>query len=291
MSEQNLEVEEVEPEEVIENEANEPSETVEAEAENDNVESGDDESQEESDTVVILEGDELEKEEAEPAPEWVKNVRKENKQLKRELKELKKSSDAETKEETPLRAKPKLEDFYSTDSDDPDKDYEADYEKWVDEKKAHEGNKAERQAELDAQADVWKARMTEYDEGKASFSPDSYKDAEMNVSDALDATRVGLIVDAFGGAAAKVVSYLGNNSDKLKELAGIKSLTQFTVAITRLEGKMTTQKRNKKPSPEKLIKGGSPLGSGGQTLKQLEKEAAQTGDYTKVFAYNKQNRA
>lgn len=291
MSEQNLEeveieVEEVESEEVIENEVDEPTDEVEAEADNDNEEGEDEDQEEDGEMVVVLEGDEPEKDEdKEPAPEWVKNVRKENKQLKRELKELKKSKDVKTEEDTPLRARPKLEDFeYDEDQ------FGDDLDKWVEEKQSFNASQKSKKDEVAAQTKVWETRMSEYDEGKSSFNDDSYTEAETNVSDALDATRVGLIVDAFGSGAAKVVSYLGNNEDKLKELAAIKSLTQFTVAITRLEGKMTTQKRNIKPKPERRIKGGTPAPSGSKTLEQLEKEADRTGDRSKIVAFKRQQK-
>lgn len=256
----------------------EQSEQSEAEA----VDDDQDETEEEEGSVVTF-GDDDEPEK-ETAPQWVRDLRKENRKLKKELSEAQKQAKSD---ETPaLGAEPKIEDF----------DYDAD--KFKDALREYDARKAKiaeaeraEEKQREEQENAWKARHAEYEEGRSSFNPDDFEAAEDAVKSVLDETQQGILVHAFGSKAAPLIMGLGANDARLKELAEIKDPVLFTREATRLEASMKVTKRKPKTSPETRVSGNAaPVDMGDKKLEQLEKEADRTGDRSKIIAYKRAQR-
>lgn len=239
--------------------------------------------------VVVTIGDEPAAETAEeeqPAPAWVKKVRQRNRELERELKETKrKLLEVTPSAEPELGEKPTLQTCdYDTEK------YEQSLTSWYDRKRKADERAANAKVEAEKAENEWKARVSSYQEAKASFKAQDFDDVEAVVLDLLNTTQQGIIVHGATDPAL-VVYALGKNEAKAKELAAIKDPVRFAFAVARLEGQLKVSTKKPSTVPEGRITGNSrPSGSIDATLERLRSEAAKTGDYTKVAAYKRSKR-
>lgn len=271
-------MENTELEEMVVEEVDNNLDIEEGDPEEENVENEED--------VISIEGETPPvQEEQHKAPEWVKEVRKRNRELNEEVKRLKAQvgQDVAVANVT-LPAKPKLEDFdYDSDL------YDEALEKWYakrEEVKLHEAKAKEAQ---EAQAKQWQGVVDNYTNAKNSLRVPDYDLAEGVVEDTLTLEQQAVILQGASNPAT-VVYALGKNKGKLDELANIKDPIKFAFAVAELQSKLKVEKRNAPPPPEKTIKG-SANGSGvDSTLEALRREAERTGDMTKVIAYKNQKR-
>ena len=259
---------------------------VEAEVETDQAESDevDSDDEAEGESVITFGDDEAPEVEGEaPAPEWVKDVRKKNRELAKELAELKKANAKAEEKPSPLSAKPTLEQAdYNEDK------FADNLAKWYAEKSKHEeAEKAKAKAEAE-QAEAWQSRVQEYNDGKASFKPEQVEDAEAIAREMLDETQQGILIEAFGGGAVPLLVGLSANEKRLKALAGIKNPIRFAVEAAKLESTMKTTTRRPKTSPETRVVGSGSTGVGAKNLEKLRAEAEKTGDYSKVAAFKRE---
>lgn len=241
------------------------------------------------DEVVVSIGEESPPQEQEPrAPEWVRELRKQNREKERRIRELeaKLQTSAQTENKpVVLGAKPRLEDHdYDTDQ------FEAALSDWYERKRAadHEAEKA-RQAEQ-AQRDAWQSRLDSYGKARAELKVRDFEDAEYTVQELLDVTQQGIVVQ-YAENPALVIYAIGKNPSKAKELADIKDPVKFAFTVAKLEKDLKVTNRKAAPPPERTVQGtGRVSGAVDSTLERLRAEAAKTGDLSKVMAYKKQLR-
>lgn len=271
------EIEEIEEiEEEIEEEETEEESEEEAEAE---------ETEEESDEIIVSIGDET-PEEAPAAPEWVRDLRRKNREDQRRIRELEEQLKArEAPKAIEVGKKPTLDDFdYDTDK------YEAAVAQWYDRKRQADAQEAQRQQAEQEQAKAWQSKLDSYVESKVSLKVKDFEDAEAAVSETLDITQQGVILQGAENSAL-VIYALGKNPKKAKELADIKDPVKFAFAVAKLETQLKVSNRKAPPPPEKTIKGAKPIsGAVDSHLERLRAEAAKTGDYTKVMQYKRQKK-
>lgn len=240
-----------------------------------NEESQTDESTEE---VTVTIGDD-QPEEEEKAPTWVREVRQRNRELERELKELKRQ---QTPAAQALGKKPSLSD--------PDIDYDEDklasrLTDYLARENAIKEQEAKAQREAESQQTEWNKKLGTYNEHKAALKVPDYDDAESSVQEAMTETQQAIIIKGAKNPALVVLA-LGKNPGKLKELAGIRDHVEFAFAVANLEAQLKVTKKPSIPSPEKKVSGtGSLSGANENQLERLREEAAKTGDFTKVMAY------
>jgi len=248
-----------------------------------NTEDGDDE------VVVSIGEDAPPHEEETRAPEWVRELRKQNREKERRIRELEARLQTTAQTENKpvvLGAKPKLEDHdYDTEK------FEAALADWYERKRAadQEAEKA-RQAEQ-AQRDAWQARLESYGKARAELKVKDFEDAESTAQELLDVTQQGIVVQGADNPAL-VIYALGKNPKKAKEIAGIKDPVKFAFAVAKLEKELKVTNRKAAPPPERTVQGtGRVSGAVDSTLERLRAEAERTGDMTKVIAYKRQKRA
>ena len=238
------------------------------------------------DETVVTFGDD-EAPEQQEAPDWVKNVRKENRALNKQVKDLEKKLTAgNAEEDTALGAEPTLEE-----SDYDSAKHIAAVRLW-DKAKANIDAKASKAKEAtEKQGQAYNARLSEYQEGKGAFDADQFDEAEDAVKGALSEDQQSILIHAFGGKAAPLIRGLGQDEKRLKELATITDPIAFAVAATRLESAMNVSKRKPRTVPETAVKGNSSgaVGSDKQ-LEKLEAESEKTNDRTAVQAYKRKLR-
>lgn len=274
---------ELEQTEVIESE----HENVEEENENLEAETAEEES-EDGEDVITIDGETPPDEEIQDqkAPEWVrelrhdfKNVKRENKQLREELEKL--QSGNAVNEVKPIK-RPTLEEH-----DYDEESFNVALDEWLKHKDALEAQEKERLKAEESQKAEWENTVSSYNEKKKSLKVRDYDVAEELVSEKLSIEQQAIILKG-ADDPAKIVYAIGNHKGKLDELAKIKDPVKFAFAIAALEGKLKVERKSTPPSPEKTLKGSAKTSGSDSTLEKLREEAARTGDMTKVIAYKQQ---
>jgi hypothetical protein len=239
----------------------------------------------EPEEVVVSIGDEAPpQDEAERAPEWVRDLRKQHRELQRKVREYEAKEQAAPAGPKPVGPKPKLEDHdYDTDR------YESALESWYAQKAA--ADKAEREAQRQAEEaqKAWQAKLDGYGKAKADLKVRDYDEAKTLVQETLNVTQQGIILQGAKNPAM-VVYAMGKNPKKAKELAAISDPVKFAFAVADLEAQLKITPRTKPPAPEKTLPAGTAPVSGAtdSTLERLREEAARTGDFSKVVKYKAQ---
>lgn len=209
------------------------------------------------------------------APSWVKDTRKENRELKRQLRELQQQGQSQPQA---LPERPVLEDY-----DYDDESYYQALETWMQTKAQHDAQVQAETAKYQKYDDTYKQAV---DEIKARVP--NYDEIEQSIVDALPVQRQAMIKMMTDNPARMVVA-LNNSPAKLQALAELDDM-QFAKQIVLMEANMANTKRNpNKPKPTSHKLEGA-AGGGDRQLEKLEAEADKTGDRSKIYAYNKQKR-
>lgn len=245
-------------------------ETVDVETEGDalEVEAEQPEADGEGDMVVSF-GDE-EPEQPEPAaPAWVKELRKQNRELKAQVKAL--EGVAQPKRDAQL-AKPTLEAC----------DYDAD--KFETELLAWNAQKAEANRAENEAKQAWEVRLKTYSEQKQALRVQDFDDAEDTVREVMSVTQQGIILQA-ADDPARLVYALGRNPSKAKELAGETDPVRFAAKVAKMEMQLKVTPRKPAAAPDRKPVGAGATPAATQTrLDKLRAEANASGDWTKYFA-------
>lgn len=247
---------------------------------------------EDEETVVSI-GDEVSptSEDEKPAAEWVRDLRANQRELKRENQELKEKLEAVsgTKQKpVELGEKPTLESCeWDTEK------FERDLENWHTRKAEADQKQREAQVEADKANQAWQEKLAGFEKLKADLKVKDFEEVAEIVTETLSNTQRGIIVKGCKNSAL-VIYALGKNPKKLKELAAIKDPVDYTFAISDLEKQLKVGTRKTPPAPEKKVSstGGASLsGATDSTLERLRVEAEKSGDYSKVTEYKRQLRS
>ena len=284
VQEPDVELDEVEVDEV---------EADEAETETADADEGSDteaEADEDDEVVVSIAGDTPapEDEEAERAPDWVRDLRKQHREEKRRNRELQEQLEKLTGAGRPaeLAKKPTLE---AADFD--TERFEKELEAWYEQKRKRDEAEAARRSEQEAAQQEWTQKLEGYQTSKKGLKVRDYDDAEEVVQDSMTITQQGMILQGAENPALLVYA-LGKNPKRAKELGSIKDPVKFAFAVAKLETQLKVSNKKASPKPEKMISGAArSSGSVDNTLERLRAEAAKTGDFSKVTAYKRQKRA
>lgn len=240
---------------------------------------------EEEGALVVQIGDEEPEVEPEQAPEWVRDLRKRDRENQKRIKELEAQLNKPV-DVVALPAKPKLDDFdYDTDA------FETALESWYDAKREHDQREQAAQREQEQAQQSWQAKVSSYNEAKVKAPYADFDEAEAFVTDTFDITQQGLLIKVAKDAPTLVYA-LGKNPKKAAELAAIKDYAEFVAEAVRVEMNVKTS-RKPATSPEKTVTVPTVPGvsSTDNTLERLREDAAKTGDFSKVMAYKRSMRA
>lgn len=263
-------------------------ETPEGEAPDDDTDAEpvEDAESEDSDAVTVTIGDEEPDAEVEKAPDWVRDLRKKERDGRKRIRELESKLQERAPHATQIGQKPTLE---SVDYD--EGRFEAALTAWHDQKRQVDVRKqTEAQKAKDAQA-AWTNRIAEYDDRKKALKVSDFDDAEIAVESEMSVTQQGIILQA--SENPEVVIYaLGKHPAKMKELAAIADPIRFTAAVARLEGTLNVKPRAPKTRPEKRLSPNAGTGGGStdNTLEKLRAKADKSGDMSEVLAYKRKMR-
>lgn len=250
--------------------------------------------QDEEEVVVSLgESPTPEEEEESRAPEWVRELRKSNREKDRKLREQEAEiSRLKGAGQQPAAVvvgeKPSLEgcNFDAA-------KFEAELDAWKERKAKADAQASETEAKAKKEQDAWNATLQEYGSEKSELKVKDYDDAEQAVRDVLSVQQQGIVLHGVPkGRRAALIYALGKNPAELKALAAITDPIKFSFATAHvLEKKLTVTTKKAAPPPEKTVRS-SVAGAAAvdNTLEKLREEARKTGDLSKVVAYNRQKR-
>lgn len=267
---------------------NDEPEVVEDEVETPEVETDEPETtEEETDEIEVhIEGESPPPEEDEQvAPQWVRDVRKTNREQAKKIRELEAQLNAKPQPQAVVvGAKPTLA------ACDYDEDrFDAELTQWHERKRTADAEEQKKRDEAENAQKAWQTKLDDYGKQKSTLKVRDFEDAEAQAQEVLSVTQQGIILSG-ADAPAMLVYALGKNPKKAKELASISDPVKFAVAIGKLETQLKATPRKAAPLPESAVKG-SGRAVNNQTLERLEAEAMRTGDRTKVVAYKKQLKA
>lgn len=262
---------------------------VEADGEGES-EEGEPESEEgeEEEVVLSIAGEEepAEAQEERAAPQWVKDLRKSNRELQKKVREYETREQTASKPNVPqLGPKPTLE---GCDYD--GEKFEQDLTAWHERKRQIDAAQKDHEESQQKAQQAWQAKLDGYATAKADLKFADFEDAEQTIEGALDLNKQAIII-AGADNPALVVYALGKNPKLLKELQTIEDPTKFAFAVAKLETKLKVEKRKPASQPEKVVSGTAPKsGAMDNHLEKLRAEAEKSGDFTKVMAYKKQQK-
>lgn len=244
--------------------------------------------------LVVTIGDEAAPEgEAEPqaAPEWLKELRKSDREKSKRIRELEREKAERERAQQPGAINPGVKPTLAG-CDFDEEVFETKLTTWHEQQalaKAEQKKKADADK---AEQDAWQAKLAGHEKSKAALAgkvPD-YDDAEAFIAETMSTTQRAIIVS--GADDSALVEYaLGKNPAKAKELAAIKDPVRFAFAVAKLETQLKVGPRKTPPPPEKQVRGTTSGATGvDNTLARLEAEADRTGDRSKVAAYRREQR-
>lgn len=240
------------------------------------------------DEVTVTIGDaKPEEEPKQAAPSWVRELRKKERELQREVRELRAKLNTAPVENRPpaLGAKPKLEDHdYDAEK------YEAALANWFERKRAQDEHEAKQKQAQEAERSAWESKIESYKKAKSTLRVRDYEEAEHAVIDALDVTQQGIIVSGADNPALLTYA-LGKDPEKLKEFSAIRDPVKFSFAVAKLETQLKVSPKAKPPAPEQTPKGSAPKSTVDSTLERLRDEAQRTGNADRLLAYKRQLRS
>lgn len=223
-----------------------------------------------------------------PAPEWVKEVRKQNRELARRNRELEEKLSTATPAAKPVEvgAKPTL-----ADCDYDAARFEQELEAWHQRKRDGDAQEEQKRKDTQTAQAAWQSKLDAYNKAKAELKVKNIDEIEATALEILSVTQQGVILQGAKNAAV-LVAAIGLNPKKAKELAAITDPVKFAWAAAQLETQLKVTPRKAAPLPEKTVRGSSPLsGTVDNQLERLRAEAAKTGDLSKVMAYRNAQRA
>lgn len=230
--------------------------------------------------VVTIEGEEQEEEEKQ-APNWVKELRRKNREDQRKIRELEEKlaqGNAPAQSDDPGK-EPELEDFdYDADQ------FKAAFKEWTAKKAQVEQKKEAIRRQQEEAAKEWQAVQETYAKGKARFPKEKMAEAEEEVVSVLSGPRQAMLMDMADDSAQLVIA-LGSSPETLRKLAAIKSDAKFIKELAKVEMNVKVQPKKTPPPPERTISGsGKTPGATANKLDSLRAEAEKSGDYSKYFA-------
>jgi hypothetical protein len=171
-----------------------------------------------------------------PAPIWVKDLRKKEREARKRIKELEAQVQQAKPTEKPIEVgpKPRLADFdYDED------DFESAVEQWHERKRQVEQQQSAKQAEEEKAKQAWQTKMQSYEERRQNVASKvrEFEEVEEAAKDKLTATQQGILIHAAENPEL-ILYHLGKNPKKAQELSEITDPIQFAFAAAKLDSQM-----------------------------------------------------
>lgn len=228
---------------------------------------------------------------AAPAPEWAKQLRKDHRRIQRELADERRKNAAgapAAQVDAPLGAPPTLESCGWDENE-----FRTQTAAFIKREHDVEQRKVQQAQEVERQKQAAQNLVATYKKQQTGLKVRDFEDAEDSVVSSLSEVQQNILL-AGADNTALVVYALGKNPEKLAELAKITDPVRFAFAAGKLEKDIKVQPRkgSSKPEPETILRSSASLtGGGNSALDAARKKAEQSGDYTEVNRIKRQQKA
>lgn len=152
---------------------------------------------------------------------------------------------------------------------------------------------AERQQETQAEEnrrinEAWQQDLAAFEQKKGRLEFDDRDEAIDTATSSFNVVQQAVIVKAADDPALLLYA-LAKSEAKRDELAKIHDPIKMAAAVARIEGAIKVTKGRKAPAPDKPATGSASVSAAAsdKQLEKLEKDAARTGDRTKLIEYKK----
>lgn len=282
----------VEVDEVQDGDDSDQDEAGESGSTDDGADDAQDGAADEADGVSISFGDEASANEEDQtrAPDWIRELRKSNRDKDRALREkdaeiARLRGDGTQAAKVEVGARPKLADF-----DFDEDNYGEALDAWHARKAAADAQKTQQEQETQRQQEQWSTRLEAVTKASDSLRMPDYEDAAAAFEGVFSPLQQGIVIggpdDAKTSAALRYA--LGKNQTKARELAAIKDPVKFAVALGKLEMQLKTTPRKAAPAPDAAVRSNvAGAAAVDNQLERLREQARKTGDYSKVGDFNR----
>jgi len=244
-------------------------------------------------TISVGEQPAAEEEDASRAPEWVRDLRKSNREKDRVIRE----KDAEIARLKGATSQPEQvvvgeEPTFEACDFDPDK-FRDELTAWNARKAKAEQQQKERETAQAAEQQKWQARISAVQTEAAKLRQPDYEATVEALDSVFSVAQRGIVINgpADPKTSAALSYWLGKNPKKAQELAGITDLIRFSFAIAHLEAQLKVTPKKSAPPPERVVRSSVPGAAAiDNQLEKLRAEAAKTGDLSKVLEYKRRKR-
>ncbi len=242
--------------------------------------------------VVVTLGDETPPEEEDPAraPDWLRDLRKSNREKDRRIRELEaeRATRGTSSESAAVVVgdKPKLEDF-----DYDGEKFAAALESWHGRKAQADEQQRKRDETQSRERAQWTSRLDAVTKASDGLKVRDHEDATAAFEGVFSMIQQGIVLGGPDDAktSAMLRYALGKNPVKARELAAIQDPVKFAVALGKLEMQLKVTPRKTAPAPDAKVSS-SVAGATAvdNQVERLREEARRTGDYSKVAEYRRQ---
>lgn len=161
---------------------------------------------------------------------------------------------------------------------------------WNEKKRKIEAQKAEQQKEIEEANQIWQSAQDRYVKAKESLALDDFEDYEAIVDGKFSQVQRGILLRST--QSAHLVYAIGKSPAEVERLSKIKDPVEFAWAVRDLE----TSKLKvgpAKPRPETKVVSSAAVSTTDyeKRLDELREEARRTGNFDKVMAFKKANKA
>lgn len=227
-----------------------------------------------------------------PAPQFVKDLRKKAREDSARIRELEASEAALKRAQQSTQApaavvvgvKPTLESCeYDADK------FERDLIAWTERKAQAEQQTRDETARTTNQQQQYQTRLNAYAAGALALKVDDFPKSEKAVEAALSSVQQSIIVKLAKNSALFIYA-LGRDPAKLAELSKVSDPVAFAYEMAALEKEIKTMPKSKFTAEQRPNAGGGggSLAGGNKALEAARKKAETTGDYTEVNKINRE---
>ncbi|MBB4857006.1 hypothetical protein HNO88_000303 [Novosphingobium chloroacetimidivorans] len=239
------------------------------------------EQDEQPEDVVIAFADD-EDDESEPTP-LVKRLREQIRERDRKLSQMRRSpapaNDADPEPQVPDRPRSVADYDYDEDQ------FNAAIDAHLAAKDEHAAWKQREEKRKSARGEQEAEQARQIEQQRKALGVGDYEVKAAAVRDRLSDAQMAILINGADNPAQMIYA-LGRSESRLDMLCGEENLAKFAVMLGKMEKDIKVTKKTA-PTPESRVRGASgPMNIGGdKQLEKLEKEAARTGDRTKLIQY------
>jgi hypothetical protein len=237
------------------------------------------------------------------APNWVRDLRKSNREKDRAIRErdaeIARLKGGQQQTRVEVGAEPDIdayEDEFGTLTAEAKARFKADHAAWVTRKGEADKLQREQQQAQEASQREWETRLKAVDTAGAALKQKDHDEAVEALGDVFNELQMGMLIDAASDAtkAAQLRYALGKSPTEAARLAAIKHPVKFIAEIARLEAKLKVTPRKPATTPESNVRsqgGGAKASAVENSLERAREQARKTGDYSKVMELKREQTA